>query len=125
MNVRTVALSVGLLGMLAGVAGCSSYSDIQPGYDEHLDSQDDYQQSEEYLEAEGDYYAEQQEAEYFASRGWQCFWDPTMNDDWHDDYLCSSGVNSVRPYLLPDDDFVEGWEIDTAAAEYEAYLNEG
>lgn len=38
MNLRNLVLSAGLLGLLAGVAGCSSYSDMEPGYDEHLDS---------------------------------------------------------------------------------------
>lgn len=58
-----------------------------------------------------------------APRGWECRWDPTMNDDWHDDYVCSDGVSVDRPYLIPDDSFVERWEIDRAAALYEAQLN--
>ncbi|PXA67074.1 hypothetical protein [Cryobacterium arcticum] len=106
------------------LAGCTSYADVQPGYQDHLDSRADYEQSEEYLEAEGDYYAGQQRADDFATSGWQCYWDPTMNDDWHDDYQCSDGVNNDRPYLIPDDSFVEGWELDAAVAEYEASLNQ-
>ncbi len=44
-----------------------------------------------------------------ASRGeglWTCGWDVTLNDDWHDDVLCTNGVNQERPYLLPGDSFV-------------------
>ncbi|MES1212634.1 MAG: hypothetical protein ABUT11_03715 [Leifsonia sp.] len=54
---------------------------------------------------------------------WVCRWDPTMNHDWHDDYLCTKGSQSDRPRLLPDDAFVERQEIDRAAADYEAKLN--
>ena len=39
----------------------------------------------------------------------------TKNWDWHDDYVCGG----VRQYFLPDDDFIEPWEIDEAAAEWE------
>ena len=55
--------------------------------------------------------------------GWECYWDPTMNDDWHDDYMCTNGSSYDRPYLIPDDSFVERWEIDEAAYAYEAALN--
>ena len=55
--------------------------------------------------------------------GWECYWDPTMNDDWHDDYMCTNGNSFDRPYLIPDDSFVERWEIDEAAHEYEVALN--
>ena len=58
------------------------------------------------------------------SAGWQCAWDPTINDDWHDDYLCSDGVGYDRPYLLPDDPFVEPSEIEAAAQAYEVSLNQ-
>jgi len=54
---------------------------------------------------------------------WTCSWDPTINDDWHDDYLCSDGVTVDRPYLLPDDPYVEKWELDAAAADHAAALN--
>lgn len=112
-----------LVALVFALAGCSSYDEYGPGYEEHLEGQGSYQESEEYLEAEGDYYAEQQQQEFYASQGWQCFWDPTMNDDWHDDYLCSNGSSYDRPYLLPNDSFIEQWEIDAAASEYEAALN--
>ena len=88
-----VVLFVSVLAL----AGCSSY----------FDSQDDYQPP----------------AESEASGGWLCIWDPTFNDDWHDDYVCSNGTNIDRPYLLPEDPFVESGEIDAAAAAYEDRLN--
>ena len=121
MNLRT---AVACVSLALALTGCSSYSDLQPGYQDHLDSRDDYEQSEEYLAAEGEYYADQQVADDFTASGWRCYWDPTMNDDWHDDYQCSNGVDNDRPYLIPDDSFVEGWEIDAAAADYEASLNQ-
>lgn len=55
--------------------------------------------------------------------GWECYWDPTMNDDWHDDYMCTNGTSYDRPNLIPDDSFVERSEIDEAADAYEATLN--
>jgi hypothetical protein len=47
--------------------------------------------------------------------GPKCVWSPTMNRDWHDDYVCGGD----RKYFLPDDNFVEQWEIDAAAREWE------
>ena len=106
------------------LTGCSSGDELQPGLREHLDGENDYEQSEEYLQSEADHYADKQRADAFAASGWQCYWDPTMNDDWHDDYQCSDGVSYDRPYLLPGDSFVERREIDAAAAHYEASLNQ-
>lgn len=54
---------------------------------------------------------------------WVCSWDPTMNHDWHDDYVCTNGTSSDRPHLIPGDSFVTRDEIDQAAAAYEAQLN--
>lgn len=54
---------------------------------------------------------------------WECAWDPTMNDDWHDDVLCTDGVAIDRPVLLPDDEFVTRDDIMQAAADYAAALN--
>lgn len=56
-------------------------------------------------------------------RSWTCSYVPTMNDDWHDDILCSDGISADRPYLLPDDSYVTESEIMDAAAAHEAYLN--
>lgn len=48
--------------------------------------------------------------------GGGCVWSPTYNGDWHDDYVCGG----ERQYFLPGDDFIEQWEIDAAAQEWEA-----
>jgi hypothetical protein len=58
-----------------------------------------------------------------AAERWVCSWDPTMNHDWHDDYLCTKGDQTDRPHLIPGDGFVDRDQIDQAAADYEAKLN--
>lgn len=58
-----------------------------------------------------------------AAKRWVCTWDPTMNHDWHDDYVCTNGTSSDRPHLIPGDGFVTREEVDQAAAAYEAQLN--
>ena len=58
-----------------------------------------------------------------AAAAWVCAYDPTYNDDWHDDVLCANGLELDRPYLLEGDDFVTEDEIIAAAREYEAALN--
>ncbi len=57
------------------------------------------------------------------SSSWECSWDPTMNRDWHDDVICTNGVDWERPYLLPNDDFVTEDEVAQAAREYQDELN--
>lgn len=54
---------------------------------------------------------------------WSCDWSPTMNDDWHDDVLCTGGDRQDRPYLLPGDSFITYDEIMRAAFAYEQDLN--
>lgn len=54
---------------------------------------------------------------------WSCWYDPTMDYDWHNDVLCSDGVITERPYLLEDDSYVTEAEIRDAAASYEDVLN--
>ena len=54
---------------------------------------------------------------------WDCFWDPTMNEDWHDDVLCVLGDQHDRPYLLPDWDFVTQDDMLAEAQYYEDWLN--
>lgn len=57
--------------------------------------------------------------------GWHCSYEPTMNDDWHDDVLCSNGGQFDRPYLREWDSFVTYDEIMESAREYESQLNAG
>jgi hypothetical protein len=54
---------------------------------------------------------------------WTCAYVPTMNDDWHDDAVCSNGTEVQRPYLRAGDDFVTEDEIMASAAEFAAELN--
>lgn len=54
---------------------------------------------------------------------WSCAYDPTYDQDWHNDVLCSDGVSFDRPYLREWDDFVTEQEIMDSAAEYENALN--
>src|SRR5699024_11933913 len=54
---------------------------------------------------------------------WTCYWDPTMNENWHDDVACSRGSETTRPILLPDWSFVTYDDMMRAAREYEAVLN--
>ena len=58
-------------------------------------------------------------------QSWSCGYAPTMNNDWHDDVLCTDGVSEHRPYLRPRDSFITGAELQRAAARYEAQLNFG
>lgn len=58
-------------------------------------------------------------------QAWNCFWDPTMNDNWHDDVYCSNGPEGYRPVLLAGVSFVTEDDMRQAAQEHEAYLNGG
>lgn len=55
---------------------------------------------------------------------WVCAYEPTMNYDWHDDVLCTDGLNRDRPYLLPRQSFVTEDELMQEAARYEDQLND-
>lgn len=54
---------------------------------------------------------------------WTCDYEPTYNDDWHDDVVCSNGTEQQRPYLRERDSFVTEAEIMESAREYEQQLN--
>ncbi|MEL4320317.1 hypothetical protein WJX64_14980 [Leifsonia sp. YIM 134122] len=60
-----------------------------------------------------------------AASVWTCSYLPTMDDDWHNDVLCTNGTEEQRPYLLEGDDFITEDEIMQAAREYETVLNGG
>lgn len=87
--------------------------------------QEDYDQGPYSNWDEDDYAAESESSwrDYVVSGAWSCSWSPTYNDDWHDDVICTNGVDRDRPYLLPNDGFVTQEEIMAAAADYEAELN--
>lgn len=46
---------------------------------------------------------------------WKCWWAPTMDDNWHNDALCSNGVRKVRPHLRPGDTFITRDELMSSA----------
>ena len=54
---------------------------------------------------------------------WTCDYQPTYNDDWHDDVVCSNGTEQQRPYLREWDSFVTQAEIMESARQYERQLN--
>ncbi len=56
-------------------------------------------------------------------RLWECRYEPTYNNDWHDDVVCSNGSERHRPYLRDWDDFITQDEIMQSAREYEEQLN--
>lgn len=45
-----------------------------------------------------------------------CVYEPTYNNNWHDDMLCGG----VRPHLLPNDDYITRDEIEEAARRWES-----
>ena len=54
---------------------------------------------------------------------WTCTYSPTYDRDWHNDVICTNGVESERPYLRRGDSFVTQDEIMQSAREYEDRLN--
>lgn len=56
-------------------------------------------------------------------RSWSCSYSPTVDRDWHNDVICSNGVESRRPYLRGADSYVTESEIMASAREYESELN--
>lgn len=56
---------------------------------------------------------------------WSCIYSPSYDNDWHNDVVCSNGIESHRPYLREWDSFVTEDEIMSSAAEYENDLNAG
>lgn len=129
MRIRTSTVTGAALVAAILLTGCSSdysrsgrFDHHEPDYiapDEPAWQEPDYEREAEqaYEQALEDHYASQQQT------GWSCYYDETWNYDWHDDVLCSNGLESHRPYLLEWADFVTYDEIMSAAAEYEAYLN--
>jgi hypothetical protein len=58
-----------------------------------------------------------------SSPRWTCSYLPTMDQDWHNDVLCTNGVAEERPYLRQWDSFVTEAEIMQSARKYERQLN--
>ena len=53
---------------------------------------------------------------------WDCFYEPTMNENWHDDVICRRGSESFRPLLL-EGQFVTADDMIAAGDQYAAELN--
>lgn len=85
-----------------------------------------YEPVEEFVPTDAEIGHAQREAlQDFAGDEWTCSYDPTMDENWHNDILCGNGVTYHRPFLTEDDSFVTEDEARAAAATYEDYLNDG
>lgn len=114
--------------VVLSLTGCSSYYDS-----DDLDAQyyeDEYDTSEFDAARDGaraeQYYRDSFAERHASSRAagvWTCTYAPTMNEDWHDDAVCSNGSERHRPYLREWDNFVTQTELMESAREYAAELN--
>ena len=60
-----------------------------------------------------------------AAASWSCRWAPTMDQNWHNDALCSNGVRQVRPYLRPADSHITRDELMSSARAWARARNSG
>ena len=60
-----------------------------------------------------------------AAGPWKCWWAPTMDDNWHNDALCSNGVRKVRPRLRPADSYITRDELMSSARAWARARNGG
>lgn len=81
--------------------------------------EEDYEPTDQEIEAA----VQQSLEEVSGKKGWSCFYDPTMNENWHDDVRCTNGAKSYRPILLADWGFVTEEDMRAAGQEHENYLN--
>ena len=56
---------------------------------------------------------------------WKCWWAPTMDQNWHNDALCSNGVKRVRPHLRPHDTHITRDELMRSARAWARARNQG
>ena len=121
------------LAVVITLTGCSNSSDGMDNVGLYEESRE-YEVPDEVYEAEqqarADEYLQDQYAEYVEGQtggagGWTCSYVPTMNEDWHDDVVCSNGSEQHRPYLREWDEFVTEAELMESASEYAAELNAG
>jgi hypothetical protein len=100
--------------MIGPMVDAYRYSPPSPGPGYYNDSDPTPDGSDEYPNRDDD---------YDMPAAWVCSYDITLNENYHDDVVCSDGVSTDRPYLLPDDSFITPDEIMREAARYEDYLN--
>lgn len=58
-----------------------------------------------------------------AAQPWVCSYSPTYDQNWHNDALCTNGVESLRPTLREWDSHVTEDELMESAREYATQLN--
>lgn len=56
---------------------------------------------------------------------WKCWWAPTMDNNWHNDALCSNGARQVRPHLRPGDSYITRDELMASARAWARARNGG
>ena len=78
----------------------------------------DYEPTDQEIEA-----AYEEAREKMLGKRWSCYYEPTMNENWHDDVRCTNGPKSYRPILLADWGFVTEEDMRAAGQDYENYLN--
>jgi hypothetical protein len=123
---RATVPALAAIVLAFGLSACSS--EVYPGYAEHLEekaAEDAELNDIREQEAMADQYAAEGMWEPSWAAGWTCSYEPTMNEDWHDDAVCRNGTDSHRPYLREWDDFVTEAELMESAGEYAAELNAG
>ncbi|MGO3147227.1 MAG: hypothetical protein ACTIJ6_06065 [Leucobacter sp.] len=112
---KLVAITAAIITL--SVAGCSGYPTMK--YDYGVTDSDEVGEFTPPMPEPPEEYYEKRDIQL----PWSCDWSPTMNEDWHDDVLCSNGPELDRPYLLPDWGFVTQEDIMVEAQRYEDYLN--
>lgn len=109
MSIKKALIAASLIVVASiGLVGCGS------GYSYKYDNGDGVEPG---YEAEDEPYAATPDTDTDRS---ECVYDPTYNDNWHDDMLCGGS----RPYLLPDDDYITRDEIEAAARRWESGYDE-
>lgn len=118
------------IAILVGLSGCATESrdptDTTTEIDEPVDdSWEDEPVDESWNEEppEDEAPADELSPETDVSARWTCNYSPTMDNNWHNDVLCTNGSEQDRPYLREGDSFITETEIMDSAREYEDQLN--
>jgi hypothetical protein len=111
---RHIAIVFVFAALMCGTAGCSFYDSGESIDDGSGDSSGDTPE----VQPPAD-----EKIQDDSGAHWTCFWNPTINNDWHDDELCQNGNQFLRPTLLPNSKFVTQDEMVAAGDAYAAQLN--
>jgi len=109
------AITVCALGVIFGATGCTKYYDSVE-YDGGYEDTSEYSQ---FIEEP----TEERIRESMDS-SWDCYYDPSMNNNWHDDVICRNGFDAFRPTLMAQFDFVTENDMIAAGEAFEVDLNE-